>query len=380
MCLAPALWARVAAAETEAGLAADVSASHPILWSQKPVRVLLQEATGSVTIRDAAGARTIRHGGEPSGVRVDGGAVIPRWRDDGGNGPLRVGDVAVRGALEVFPTTAGTLWVINEVPIESYLAGTLGREMYGSWSPAALKAQAVASRTYAVAQMKERWNEEWHVHSGTLSQVYAGVEAETDSVKQAVRATAGEILVHAGEPILAAFHSSSGGRTASALEVWGSPRSYLVSMDVENEWESPDAYWRAAVSRTTLGRAVAAANREIGSIRRVKVLERTGSGRVARVRLSGERGEAMMTGRELRDAVGEWTLKSTLFEVKPSEDGFAFVGSGNGHGVGMSQWGARAMAERGDSYQEILRVFYPGTALRSLRDAPAQLSARQSER
>lgn len=354
-----------------------------ILPAALQIRVLLLEESGSVGVWQHGVRYEVSLAAAEAGVRrvrVDGGRLSDRWRAEAGSEPLRVGSLSVRGAVEVLPAENGKLLVVNELPVESYLAGTLGREMYGSWSAAALRAQAVASRTYAIQQMRIRRGKAWHVRSGTLSQVYAGVEAESESVRAAVRATRGEILIHDGEPILAAFHSSSGGQTASAEEVWGSARAYLVSLEVENEWESPDAYWRAGLSRTTLGRAVAAARRDIGSIRRAEVLERTGSGRVALVRLTGERGSVTMTGRDLRSALGESTLKSTLFELRPSDEGFVFVGSGNGHGVGMSQWGARAMAERGDSYQKILGAFYPGTALRSLLDAPAHVSARRGDR
>jgi stage II sporulation protein D len=286
----------------------------------------------------------------------------------------------VRGALEVIAPAAGRLAVVNEVPLESYLAGTLGREMYGSWSAAALRAQAVASRTYALERIRARRDEPWHLRADTRSQVYGGVAAESASVTQAVEATNGEVLTHRGRPILAVFHSSSGGRTASAKEVWGEAREYLVSIAVDDEWESPDTYWRATVSGTTLGRAVAAAGRDVGVIQRAEVIERTGSGRVARVRLRGERGQLTRSGRDLRSALGEGTLRSTLFEIRELDGSFVFVGSGRGHGVGMSQWGARAMAQRGIDYREILETFYPGASLRSLAPAPVVSSARGGSR
>jgi stage II sporulation protein D len=279
----------------------------------------------------------------------------------------------VRGVLEIVALGAGKLAVVNEVPLESYLAGTLGREMYGSWSSAALRAQAVASRTYAVEQINSSRSQQWHMRADTQSQVYGGVAAESASVSAAVEATRGEILTHRGRPILAVFHSSAGGRTASAEEVWGERREYLISVPVEDEWESPDTYWRATVSGTTLGRAVAAAAesvagaRDVGVIQRAEVIERTGSGRAARVRLHGERGPVTLTGRSLRSALGESTLRSTLFELHESDGRFVFVGSGRGHGVGMSQWGARAMARRGIGYREILRTFYPGASFRELQ-------------
>jgi stage II sporulation protein D len=235
--------------------------------------------------------------------------------------------------------------------------------MYGSWGGGALQAQAVVSRTYALHQRHAHRDAPWHVTAGTGSQVYQGVPPESLPVEEALATTRGEILTHDGAPILAVFHSSAGGRTAAAEEVWGQRRPYLVSLPVEDEWDSPDAYWRARVSRTTLGRAVGGLGIDIGAIVDARVSERTSSGRVAHLELRGDRGTVAVSGPSLRRALGEATLKSTLFEVRKDEDGFVFVGSGNGHGVGMSQWGARAMARRGDDYREILRAFYPGAQL-----------------
>jgi stage II sporulation protein D len=228
----------------------------------------------------------------------------------------------------------------------------------------------VASRTYALHEaLKQRDLEPerpWHLSATTRSQVYTGMTAESPAVEEALEATRGEILTHEGAPILAAFHSSSGGRTASAEEVWGEARDYLVSVPVEDEWDSPDSYWRAPVSRTTLGRAVAAVAEDVGAILSVRVTGRTESGRVARLELVGESGTVSVTARGLRGALGESTLKSTLFEVRQDGEDFVFVGSGNGHGVGMSQWGARAMARRGDDYRKILGTFYPGARITRL--------------
>jgi stage II sporulation protein D len=340
------------------------------------MRVLLFEGLDRVTVSDAASgdvlARIDSVPGE--GLRVNGGPVVSSWRSRSSGRPFEVRgsksqQLRVRGSVEVValygseaPGLSG-LAVVNEVPLERYLAGTLGREMYGSWGEDALRAQAVASRTYAVHQQRSRREQPWHVTAGTRSQVYGGIADESAPVDAAIEATRGQILVYDDQPILAAFHSSSGGQTASAEEVWGESRDYLVSVPVEDEWDSPDAYWRARVTRGTLGRALALAGNDIGPVVAVEVRRRTRSGRVSRLELVGEGGTVTWTGRRLRSALGESKLKSTLFEVRQDEDGFVFVGSGRGHGVGMSQWGARAMARRGDDYRKILNTFYPGARL-----------------
>ncbi len=333
------------------------------------MRVLLFEGRDEIAVSDARTERAIaRVSWVPGeGLRVNDGPVVSRWRLTGHHGPVQVEGVPIRGGVEVIATSrpAGPLGlaVINDIPLELYLAGTLAREMVESWGPDALRAQAVASRTYALQQREARRDEAWHVSAGTQNQVYAGIEAESPAVRAALAATRGEVLTHEGAPILAAFHSSSGGRTASAEEVWGQARDYLVSIEVEDESDSPDSYWRAPVSRTTLGRAVAAVAEDVGAIVAARVTERSGSGRAARLELVGEMGTVTLSGRRLRSALGESVLKSTLFELREDEEGFVFVGAGSGHGVGMSQWGARAMARRGDDYRKILSVFYPGTTI-----------------
>ena len=335
------------------------------------MRVLLLQGQREVLVADAdSGRRLARITWAPGeGLRVDGGPIASRWRSPATGGPLDVQGIRVRGMVEVLALLEASddarpgLAVVNEVPLESYLAGILAREMYGSWSPGALEAQAVASRTYALHELLTRRDRPWYVTAGASSQVYAGVEAESEPVRAAVEATRGEILTENGDPILAVFHSSSGGRTASAREVWGESRDYLVSVPVEDEWDSPDSYWRVRVSRTTLGRAAEALGHEIGPVVAARIGQRTESGRVAWIELTGEHGTAVLSGRELRGVLGESTLKSTLFELRQDGEDFVLVGSGNGHGVGMSQWGARAMARRGDDYRAILRTFYPGARL-----------------
>jgi stage II sporulation protein D len=267
----------------------------------------------------------------------------------------------VRGALEVLRTEQG-LSVVNEVPLEDYVAGVLQGEVPAGWSPAVLRAQAVVSRTYALHERGVHGARGYHLEASTMSQVYAGADV-SPSIRSAVESTRCEVLVYDGAPILAAFHSASGGRTASAREVWGRDLRYLVSQDVADEDDSPDTYWRALVSRTTLGRALGAAGHEIGEPKAIEVTKRSPSGRVAAMRIRGSRGKATLSGRQLRSLLGEAILKSTLFELRPHPSGFRFVGSGHGHGVGMSQWGARSLAENGADYLEILRTFYPGAEL-----------------
>jgi stage II sporulation protein D len=323
------------------------------------IRVLLLETAEPVQV-GAAGEPLTTLASASDGLRADARAVGPVWRREGEW--LRVEGLRVCGELEV-QWVPGGLRVVNRVPLERYVAGTLGREVYPGWEAEALKAQAVATRTYALHEAARHADAPFDVEAGTLGQVYGGPDAESPEVVAAVAATRGEYLAWRGRPILAVFHSASGGRTASSEEVWGRAHPYLVSVPVEDEQDSPDTYWRAPVSRTTLGRALAPLGVQVGPVRELRVVDRSSSGRARTVQVRGQNGETQIEARALREALGAEVIRSTLFETRATPDGVVFVGSGHGHGVGMSQWGAQAMAGRGAGYRQILAAFYPGTEL-----------------
>ena len=319
------------------------------------VRVLLVRVPGPIWL----GESRVEAG--PAGLRVDGVEQGSEWWAEG-EGSRRIGERDVQGRVGVYRGATG-LWVVNHVPLERYVLGTLAGEIFEGWEPEMLKAQAVAVRSFALHRRREREDEAYDVVAGTRDQVYLGHWDQPGRLRDAVHATRGEVLVHSGAAILAAFHSASGGRTASAEEVWGRPVPYLVSLDVVDEEDSPDTYWRARVAGPTMVRALGALGLEVGKIREVRVAERSESGRVTRLRVEGDRGSGTVSARALRSEVGNSVLRSTLFEVFRAGDDTLFVGSGHGHGVGMSQWGGQAMASRGATYREILDVFYPGARL-----------------
>ena len=341
------------------GAAGAGVARADVVAAELQVRVLLLESAEGVQVCPETGPATTL---EPilGGLRAGSRPVGPVWRLDGEL--LRVDRLRVRGVVEVRRVSGG-LQVVNRVPLEHYVAGTLGRETYPGWEAETFKAQAVATRTYALHEAARHADGAFDVHGGTRGQVYGGVDAESSEAVAAVAATRGEYLAWQGRPILAVFHSASGGRTASAEEVWGRALPYLVSAPVEHEEDSPDTYWRASVSRTTLRRALVPLGVQVGPVRELRVVERSSSGRARTVQVRGRDGKKEIEARALRERLGAKVIRSTLFEIRDAADGFLIVGSGHGHGVGMSQWGAEAMARRGAGYREILASFYPGTEL-----------------
>lgn len=319
------------------------------------VRVLLMETPGPLWLGETRVEPAV------GGLRVDGVDSGEIWWAKAA-GPHRVEGQEVWGRVGVRRAKNG-LWVLNHVPLEHYVLGTLAGEVFDGWSREMLKAQAVAVRSFALYRQRQRQQQPYDVSAGTQDQVYVGSSVGSTRLREAVQATRGEVLVHAGAPILAAFHSASGGRTASSEEVWGSALPYLVSRDVHDEEESPDTYWRARVPGPTLVRALAALGLATGEIRAVRVAGRGESGRAIRLWVAGDGGSGTVSARALRTQLGDSLLRSTLFEVSQAGSDVLFVGSGHGHGVGMSQWGGQAMASRGATYREILDIFYPGTQL-----------------
>ena len=340
------------------------------------IRVLLVESSSPIEIRSASAVHRVGLARKGLALVIDGRSAGSTWTAPDG-GPWQVAGRRYRGRVVVH-AEAGKLSVVNYVELEDYVAATVGGEMPASWPEQALCAQAVATRTYVLHQRAihqqagqqgalQRPLARWDVRATEQSQVYRGIASETPRTRRAAAATRGEILAHAGRPILAVFHSTSGGRTASASEVWGKSVPYLGSIDVEYEEIAPFTYWRTVFPPDALSGLLAAAGSDLGRLESLEVSGRTESGRVDRIVARGASRREVWSGERLRSVIEGLGLRSRLFDIRPTPQGFAFVGSGYGHGVGMSQWGARGLARRGASYRRILARFYPGTELEQWR-------------
>ncbi len=295
------------------------------------------------------------------------------------------------GSIEIRRDGSGVT-IINELDLESYVAGV--REVPGLWPMEALKAQSVAARTYAMWE-KERgyWQRFGFDVCGTVScQVYQGADAQLGERGRrwtaGVRATAGEVLLHEGEPALARYHSSSGGRTLPNEVVYptSGPRPYLRSVDDPHDRISPLYRWEVNFPRTDLERILGHAVNLGGTIVEVRVNEaerkmfiRTGGGELemSTVRFRREVSESAPVVFPSRYPAPRSdgqrmpaTIPSSRFTVRKTTDGFLVQGKGYGHGVGMSQWGAMGRAEEGHSYDEILSAYYTGLRPTSLGSNP----------
>ena len=277
------------------------------------------------------------------------------------------------GALTLSVAGGATLQLVNRVDLDTYVAGVVASE-YGFDDLEGSKAMAVAARTYALQQSTAAhgdYDQDDHVGS----QVYRGLDKMTPVAREAASATRGEVLTHDGALIEAFYFASSGGRTASNEDVWdGPPRPYLRGKADPYDDASPHASWRATLDRRTLLKRLSKAYGF--DVRGFTVEEKSADGRVHTVELLGPgTRSASMSGNDFRLFANEQTdglgIRSTLFDAERSGGRYVFEGRGWGHGVGLSQYGARQMAQRGADYKEILSFYYTDVHLAHL-GAPAE--------
>ena len=286
-------------------------------------------------------------------------------------GALRLDGRPLPGRLRLLPAAGEGLDVVNVVPLETYVASSVASETPAIWPAEALKAQAVVARSYALHERARRAGESFELEGSVISQRYA-VGSVPESARLATRATRDQVLIFAGAPILAAFHSSSGGATASAAEVWGEDVAYLRSVSSPDD-SAPDYFWSYEITLADLSDALREAGYAPGEVRDVRIADVSRSGRVLALRI----GALALSGRDLREVLGGRALRSAKFDARIDGDRVRFLGSGSGHGVGLCQWGASELARQGQSYRGILAQYYPGTRLRRI-GAPGSVAGNWS--
>ena len=277
---------------------------------------------------------------------------------------LYLDDSRFRGTVSVGKSKNGLLFAINRLDIEKYLYGVLHHEVAPWWPMEALKAQAVAARTYAYYQAQVSRGNDYDVKSSTSSQVYGGSTTERYRTKKAVDRTAGQILTFEGKVFPAYFHATCAGVTAGAEELWDI-RLKPIGGGVKCGYcrISPHYYWQAKVPLSTIEDKLKQYNRSVGQILKVEAVTQTPSGRVGSLKITGTLQEAVIAAKDFRVWIGGTVMKSTAFTVEVKEDFAEFHGKGWGHGVGLCQWGALGQALLGRSYQDILKFYYPGSVI-----------------
>lgn len=326
------------------------------------IRVLVVKGADHLRVERASrGDLLIRESG--GGATANGHRVTLPMKFSSRGGGVVVNGRPYRGTIEVIRGPGG-LGVVNELELEAYLAGLINNEISSKWHPEAIKAQAVVARTYALYRKAKRRGEGWHLEGSVLGQVYKGSVTEDPASIEAVNDTRGEVLLYHGSPALTVYHSNAGGVTEASGDVWQGDYPYLQGVDSPYDKLSPGYRWEYVVTPDELGELLGRAGYDTGAPAYVDPLVVTSSGRVKRVRITGRTRDVEMRGEDLRRVLGYGNLKSTLFEVERTSRGFRFTGRGSGHGVGLSQWGAKGMAEDGYTYKEILEHYYPGTTLK----------------
>ncbi|MEO0942101.1 MAG: SpoIID/LytB domain-containing protein [Cyanobacteria bacterium J06642_12] len=306
---------------------------------------------GTITLSGTAADRLYLRASSPDGLVY----IADRW---------------YRGSVELRPEGSG-LTAINYVDLDDYVASVVGAEMGDRFPLEALKAQAVAARTYALYHRNRRLGNPFDLGDTIAWQVYNGVETATANAQQATQATSGQVVVHNSRLIDAVFHSSSGGYTANSEDVWWDARPYLRA--VNDSHVSPAMPWQRHLEPDSLEEVFG----EVGDVLDLEILEANEFGRAVSLRLHGTESVQDLRANQFLLEMG---LPSTVFTIEPvgpanassAADGtdaempatlFTLTGQGFGHGIGMSQWGASGLAAQGWSYGQILEFYYQGTNL-----------------
>jgi stage II sporulation protein D len=302
-----------------------------------------KSSTGHVYTSRGAGAKRARHGALAALLAALALAPHPA----AGEELIRV--LVSSGSGEVL-----------ELRLEDYVAGVVAGEMPASFPAEALKAQAVAARSYALTRKIEAQaaGRAWDIGTGVLAQVFTR-ERPSAAARAATDETHGEVLAVAMEPVEAYFHAACGGRTEGGLAALGRDFPYLAAVECGRCAKAPRVAWSAPVSRRELAAAAGLPGEATGA----RVAARTASGRAARIEIEAGERRAVLSAVDLRQRLGFARLPSLAADVRAVEGGFAFQGRGRGHGAGLCQWGAAGFAREGKGYREILLHYYPGTEI-----------------
>ncbi len=344
-----------------------------------------------------------------SGGRFD-GAGIPKVSVQSSSGTIKLDGKEYRGYIYLERRLGGDLLVINYVGTDDYVSSVLGREMSYSWPNEALKAQAVCTRNFVLCRGAAHKTYGFDVCTTTHCQVYGGVASEHENTRRAVNETKGILAKYNGEVVPLYFFATSAGQTESVENVWGSTIGYLKSVQdpYENPAQASKYSWTVNYTRSEIENKLRNAGVNIGTLQNITVDAVTASGRVTKMTFHGSSGTHSVKLEKCRTILGLYSQKFSVSSdsvgmpsttsgkavaplyaftangVKPvagycavAADGkigyaktnaaggenYVITGGGYGHGVGMSQWGARGMAENGFTYDQILKHYYQGIVL-----------------
>ncbi|MEK2688381.1 SpoIID/LytB domain-containing protein [Bdellovibrio sp. GT3] len=277
---------------------------------------------------------------------------------------LRVGGQSLPSRVMLAKGAGDQVDVVGVLPLDEYIAGVLASEMPISWPLETLKAQAVAARSYALAVMAEREDKAYHLESSVLDQVFRHIAGDDSDPKlkkalQAVHETAGIKLIDRSHKVLKAYyHADCGGHTTHAKNVWSGGVNSGVAVDNSCP-TNPKANWTVKFTRSEIADKL-----KLPSIQEITLDRMTGDTRIRGVQVAvNETDSKYISANEFRQALGFTELRSTLFDLKKNQDEFVFTGRGFGHGVGLCQWGSRALGLKGKNFNQILKHYYPAAQI-----------------
>lgn len=314
-----------------------------------------------------------------------------------------------RGYIFIEKKSDGTMTVMNILGTDDYTASVLGKEMSYNWPLEALKAQAVCARNFVLCRGNAHKDYGFDVCTTTHCQVYGGVASEHENTRRAVNETKGILATYEGKVVPLYFFATSGGKTEDVENVWGSSLGYLRSVDdpYENPEKASKYTWSVRMTRSEIEQKLSKAGISVGTLSKITVDGVSAAGRVTKLTFHGSAGSKSVQREKCRTVLGFYSQKFTvraemsngivttagyastpLFALTGSgtqalagysavnsgggayvsgrvgdADTYIFDGGGYGHGIGMSQWGARGMAESGFTYDAILKHYYTGIVL-----------------
>lgn len=275
--------------------------------------------------------------------------------------------------IDVYMTDISKVVTMN---LEDYVLGVVAGEMPASFDVEALKAQALAARTYTMLRMKRFGGSGCSLHpeadictDSTHCQAYrnpATVKKDLDKLKEAVYGTAGEVIVYDNKLIDAVFHSTSGGKTENSEDIWSSKVPYLRSVISQYEEQSPKYVAQQEISIDNFIKGMKKLDSGVKINKKniqneIKVLERSEGGRITKLKV----GDKTFDGMDVRNVLG---LNSSNFKYTVGKNTILFTVIGNGHGIGLSQYGADGMAKNGAGYRDIVMHYYQGVDIVDIND------------
>ena len=282
---------------------------------------------------------------------------------------IYLGKRLYRGSLQIIKTEDGLLRAINIINLEDYLKGVLFHEVSHRWPMEVIKAQAIASRTFALYQAEQNNDKHYYLKSDVSSQVYGGVYAEKYRTNKAVEETRGEVLVYNGRLLPAFFHATCGGHTEYAKRLWDVQAKPLKGVRCIYCKNSPHFAWELDLFLAEIEKKLNNAGHKISGITAIEIEGRDPSGRITQLILKGCTRRIKISAKDFRHILGSRVIKSTNFTVRIMDKDVRLEGKGWGHGVGLCQWGAFSMAKKGKNVKQILNLYYPGAEIVKLSDS-----------